>query len=185
MPVQQFDAQASPTGTNYWGYQPVAWFAPHRAYSSQADLLAPVHEFRALVKALHRADVEVILDVVFNHTAEGDPTGPTLSLRGFDNPTYYILDPANRAKYIDDTGCGNTVRTGHPAGRVLVLESLRFWAQSMGVDGFRFDLASIFSRAADGTMGLHEASLIPEIGLLAVFGIALLVIALRRMEARA
>jgi glycogen operon protein len=119
-----------------------------------------------MVEAFHAAGIEVWLDVVYNHTTEGDENGPTYSFRGIDNDSYYLLTP-DRRHYINDTGCGNTVRTGHPAGRVLVLESLRFWAQSMGVDGFRFDLASIFSRAADGTMGLHEASLIPEIGLLA------------------
>jgi glycogen operon protein len=150
MPVQQFDAEASPTGTNYWGYQPLAWFAPHRAYASQADVLAPVSEFRALVKALHRADIEVILDVVFNHTAEGDPTGPTLSLRGFDNPTYYILDRANRARYVDDTGCGNTVNGNESVVRRMILDCLRYWVEHMHVDGFRFDLASSLSRGEDG-----------------------------------
>ena len=92
MPVQQFDAQAAPNGVNYWGYQPVAWFAPHCQYSSRRSVVAVVDEFRDLVKALHRAGIEVILDVVFNHTAEDDERGPTLSLRGLDNPTYYILD---------------------------------------------------------------------------------------------
>jgi glycogen operon protein len=150
MPVQQFDAQAAPNGTNYWGYQPVAWFAPHRAYSSQADVFAPIREFRELVKALHRADIEVIIDVVFNHTAEGDITGPTLSLRGFDNPTYYILDAANRARYVDDTGCGNTINGNEPVVRRMILDCLRYWVEHMHVDGFRFDLASSLSRGPDG-----------------------------------
>src|SRR5262249_25560036 len=105
MPIQQFDAQAAPNNTNYWAYQPVAWFAPHRGYSSSSEPLGPINEFRDLVKALHRAGIEVILDVVFNHTAEGNEHGPTLSLRGLDNPTYYILRPDNPASYIDDTGC--------------------------------------------------------------------------------
>ena len=119
-----------------------------------------------MVQAFHAAGIEVWLDVVYNHTAEGDETGPTYSFRGIDNGSYYLLTP-DRRHYINDTGCGNTVRTGHPGARVLVLESLRFWARTMGVDGFRFDLASIFSRAADGTMDVHEASLVSEIGLLA------------------
>ena len=118
-----------------------------------------------MVQGFHAAGIEVWLDVVYNHTAEGDEDGPTYSYRGIDNDSYYLLT-SDRRDYINDTGCGNTVRTGHPAGRVLVLESLRFWARSMGVDGFRFDLASIFSRAADGTMGV-QATLVAEIGLLA------------------
>ncbi len=150
MPVQQFDAQAAPTGTNYWGYQPVAWFAPHAGYCSQSDVLAPVNEFRDLVKALHRADIEVILDVVFNHTAEGDETGPTLSLRGIDNPTYYILDAADGAKYVDDTGCGNTTSGNEPVVRRIILDCLRYWVEHMHVDGFRFDLAASLSRGVDG-----------------------------------
>src|SRR4030095_13867531 len=103
---------------------------------------------------------------VYNHAAEGDETVPTYSDRGVDNSSYYLLTP-DRRHYINDTGCGNTMRTGHPSARVLVLESLRFWAQTMGVDGFRFDLASIFSRAADGTMNVHEAALVSELSLLA------------------
>jgi isoamylase len=150
MPVQQFDAQAAPNGVNYWGYQPVAWFAPHRAYSSQSDAPGPVNEFRDLVKALHRAGIEVILDVVFNHTAEGDVTGPTLSLRGFDNPTYYILDPANPAIYVDDTGCGNTVNGNNPVVRRTIVDCLRHWVECMHIDGFRFDLAASLSRGEDG-----------------------------------
>jgi isoamylase len=160
MPVQQFDAQAAPNGTNYWGYQPISWFAPHRQYSSQADVLAPVNEFRALVKALHRAGIEVILDVVFNHTAEGDKTGPTLSLRGLDNPTYYLLDAANRAKYVDDTGCGNTVNGNEPIVRRMILDCLRYWVEHMHVDGFRFDLAASLSRGEDGEPLTHPPILL-------------------------
>ena len=111
-----------------------------------------------MVEAFHAAGIEVWLDVVYNHTAEGDQAGPTYSYRGVDNSSYYLLTP-DRRQYVNDTGCGNTMRTGHPGARVLVLESLRFWARTMGVDGFRFDLASIFSRAADGTMNVHEASI--------------------------
>ncbi len=160
MPVQQFDAQAAPTGTNYWGYQPIAWFAPHRAYSSQTDAVGPVNEFRDMVKALHRADIEVILDVVFNHTAEGDESGPTLSLRGFDNPTYYILDPPNQAKYVDDTGCGNTINGNEPVVRRMILDCLRYWVEQMHVDGFRFDLAASLSRGEDGQPLAHPPILL-------------------------
>ena len=151
MPVQQFDAQAAPNGVNYWGYQPVAWFAPHRAVQfAGAALWRPVDEFRDLVKALHRAGIEVILDVVFNHTAEGDEHGPTLSLRGFDNPTYYILDAKNPAKYIDDTGCGNTINGNETIVRRMIIDCLRYWVEQMHVDGFRFDLAASLSRGEDG-----------------------------------
>jgi glycogen operon protein len=138
------------------------FFSPHQQYA-QGDAF---EEFRTMVRAFHEAGIEVWLDVVYNHTTEGDQNGPTYSYRGIDNDSYYLLTQDLR-HYVNDTGCGNTVRTGHPAARVLVLESLRFWARTMGVDGFRFDLASIFSRAADGTMGTQEASLVAEIGLLA------------------
>jgi isoamylase len=150
MPVQQFDAQASPVGTNYWGYQPVAWFAPHRAYTATPGLLGPVDEFRDMVKALHRAGIQVILDVVFNHTAEGDREGPTLSLRGLDNPTYYILDGDDADVYVDATGTGNTVNGNEPIVRRMILDCLRHWVGHMHVDGFRFDLASSLARGEDG-----------------------------------
>ncbi|WP_339910846.1 glycogen debranching protein GlgX [Symmachiella dynata] len=160
MPVQQFDPQASPTGTNYWGYQPLAWFAPHQDYSSQPGVLAAVTEFRDLVKALHRANIEVILDVVFNHTAEGNTSGPTLSLRGIDNPTYYILDSANPASYVDDTGCGNTVSGNKSVVRRMILDCLRHWVEHMHVDGFRFDLAASLSRGEDGEPLAHPPILL-------------------------
>jgi glycogen operon protein len=150
LPVFQFDAQDSPPGkVNYWGYAPVSFFAPHQAYSSRQDPLGPVDEFRDMVKALHRAGIEVILDVVFNHTAEGDHTGPTLCFRGIDNPTYYILE-ADRSKYANYTGCGNTLNANHPVVRRLIVDSLRYWVQEMHVDGFRFDLASILARDTSG-----------------------------------
>src|SRR5215475_3327095 len=126
LPVFQFDAQAAPNGVNYWGYQPVSFFAPHQAYSSRRDPLGPVDEFRDMVKALHRAGLEVILDVVFNHTAEGDHTGPTLCFRGLDNPTYYILED-DRARYADYTGCGNTLNVNNPIVRRMIVDSLRYW----------------------------------------------------------
>src|ERR1051325_9357211 len=150
LPVFQFDPQDSPPGkANYWGYAPVSFFAPHLQYSSRQDPLGPVNEFRDMVKSLHRAGLEIILDVVFNHTAEGDNTGPTLSLRGLDNPIYYILEP-DRARYANYSGTGNTLNANHPIVRRMILDSLRYWVQEMHVDGFRFDLASVLSRDARG-----------------------------------
>jgi isoamylase len=151
MPVFQFDSQDCPPGrVNYWGYSPVSFFAPHHAYSSRRDPLGPADEFRDMVKALHRAGIEVILDVVFNHTAEGDHRGPTLSFRGLDNSTYYILE-ADRSRFANYSGTGNTLNANHPIVRRLILESLRHWVQGMHVDGFRFDLASILERDESGT----------------------------------
>ncbi len=150
LPVFQFDRQACPPGlVNFWGYQPVSFFAPHQAYSSIEGPMGPVNEFRDMVKALHRAGIEVILDVVFNHSAEGDHTGPTLNFRGIDNPTYYILKE-NRAFYADFTGCGNTLNANHPVVRRMIVDCLRYWVQEMHVDGFRFDLASILARGPSG-----------------------------------
>jgi isoamylase len=150
LPVFAFDPQACPAGlVNYWGYQPVAFFAPHPVYSSRRDPVGAVDEFRDMVKALHRAGIEVILDVVFNHTAEGDHTGPMLSFRGIDNPTYYILDQ-HGSRYADHTGCGNTLNSNHPIVRRMIVDSLRYWVEEMHVDGFRFDLASVLSRDTSG-----------------------------------
>ena len=150
LPVFQFDAQDSPPGKiNYWGYAPVSFFAPHQAYSSHEDPLGPVNEFRDMVKALHRAGIEVILDVVFNHTAEGDERGPTFSFRGLDNNTYYILEQ-DRSRYANYTGTGNTLNANHPVVRRMIVDSLRYWVQEMHIDGFRFDLASILTRDASG-----------------------------------
>jgi glycogen operon protein len=152
LPVFQFDAQDSPPGlVNYWGYAPVSFFAPHHGYSSRQDPLGPVDEFRDLVKALHRAGLEVILDVVFNHTAEGDHTGPTLSFRGLCNSTYYVLEQ-DRARYADYSGTGNTLNANHPIVRRLIVDSLRYWVQEMHVDGFRFDLASVLARGTSGQL---------------------------------
>ncbi|MFN8472881.1 MAG: glycogen debranching protein GlgX [Anaerolineae bacterium] len=151
MPVQQFDPQAAPyPRPNYWGYQPVAYFAPHRGYSSRLDPMGPVDEFRDMVKALHRAGIEVILDVVYNHTAEDDQNGPTLAYRGMANSTYYLLNPYNRADYINYSGVGNTFNANNSIVRRLIMDSLRYWVEHMHVDGFRFDLASILSRGVDG-----------------------------------
>ncbi len=150
LPVFQFDAQDCPAGkVNYWGYAPVAFFAPHQAYAARPGPLGPVDEFRDMVKALHRAGLEVILDVVYNHTAEGNHDGPTLCFRGIDNRSYYITE-AGGAAYANYTGCGNTLNANHPAVRRMILDSLRYWVQEMHVDGFRFDLASILSRDETG-----------------------------------
>ncbi|MGY1693274.1 glycogen debranching protein GlgX [Geodermatophilus sp. SYSU D00814] len=133
--------------TNYWGYNSLAFFAPHAAYSSAGSGGAQVTEFKAMVKALHAAGIEVVLDVVYNHTAEGDATGPTLSLRGIDNPGYYRLDGANPARYTDYTGCGNTLDVRRPQVLALLMDSLRYWVTEMHVDGFRFDLAAALARS--------------------------------------
>ena len=152
LPVFQFDPQDCPPGKiNYWGYAPVSFFAPHPAYSSRQDPLGPVDEFRDMVKALHRAGIEVILDVVFNHTAEGDHLGPTLSFRGLDNNTYYILEQ-DRSRYANYTGTGNTLNANHPIVRRMIVDSLRYWVEEMHVDGFRFDLASILARGESGAV---------------------------------
>jgi isoamylase len=150
LPVFQFDALDCPPGKiNYWGYAPISFFAPHHAFSSQQTSLGPVNEFRDMVKALRRAGIEIILDVVFNHTAEGDQRGPSLCFRGIDNPTYYILEGGGEW-YANYTGCGNTLNANHPIVRRMIVDSLRYWVEHMHVDGFRFDLASILSRDANG-----------------------------------
>ncbi|HJY80971.1 MAG TPA: glycogen debranching protein GlgX [Candidatus Binatia bacterium] len=152
LPVFQFDAQDAPPGrVNYWGYAPVSFFAPHQGYSSRQDPLGPVNEFRDMVKALHRAGIEVILDVVFNHTAEGDHRGPTLSFRGLENDTYYILEQ-DRSRNANYSGTGNTLNANHPIVRRMILDSLRYWVEEMHVDGFRFDLASILDRDESGNL---------------------------------
>jgi glycogen operon protein len=152
LPVFQFDAQDCPPGlVNYWGYAPVSFFAPHQAYSARRDALGPVDEFRDMVKALHRAGIELILDVVFNHTAEGDERGPTLSFRGVDNSVYYILE-RDRSRYANYSGTGNTLNANHPIVRRMIVDSLRHWVEMMHVDGFRFDLASILARDSSGQL---------------------------------
>jgi len=150
LPVFQFDPQDSPQGlVNYWGYAPISFFSPHQAYSSRQDGPGVVDEFRDMVKALHRAGIEVILDVVFNHTAEGDHSGPTLSFKGVDNSTYYILEQ-DRSQYANYSGTGNTLNANQPVVRRMILDCLRYWVQEMHVDGFRFDLAAILTRDSLG-----------------------------------
>jgi isoamylase len=152
LPVFQFDAQDAPRGlVNYWGYAPISFFAPHQGYSSRQDPLGPVNEFRDMVKALHRAGMEVILDVVFNHTGEGDHDGPTLSFRGLENSAYYILE-RDRSRYANYSGTGNTLNANHPIVRRMIVESLHYWVEQMHIDGFRFDLASILERDESGNL---------------------------------
>ena len=131
---------------NYWGYATLGYFAPAGRYASGGREGAQVNEFKEMVKALHRAGIEVILDVVYNHTAEGPRTGPMLSLRGVDNRSYYRLDPGDPRRYVDYTGCGNSLNVSHPQTLKLIMDSLRYWAVEMHVDGFRFDLASTLAR---------------------------------------
>ena len=148
LPVHQFvhDAQLVARGMrNYWGYQSIGYFAPHNAYSSASDSGGQVDEFRQMVRALHAARLEVIIDVVFNHTAEGSEWGPTLCFRGIDNAAYYRLQD-DRSHYVDDTGCGNTVDLYLPQPLRLVMDALRYWVTEMHVDGFRFDLAASLGR---------------------------------------
>lgn len=150
LPVFQFDPQDAPAGrVNYWGYQPVSFFAPHHTYSSRNEPLGVLDEFRDMVKALHRAGIEVILDVVFNHTTEGGQCGPTVCYRGLANDFYYMLGK-DKSRYADYTGCGNTLNANQPIVRRLIQDSLRYWVTQMHVDGFRFDLASILSRDEAG-----------------------------------
>ena len=135
--------------TNYWGYNTIGYFAPNQAYSAAVAAGRPggqVAEFKAMVDALHAAGIEVILDVVFNHTAEGDHTGPTLCFRGLDNPSYYRLDPGDPRRYLDTTGCGNSLNAGDPLTLQLIMDSLRYWITEMHVDGYRFDLAPTLAR---------------------------------------
>jgi isoamylase len=132
--------------SNYWGYNPVAWFSPANEYAVENAVV----EFKTMVKALHAAGIEVILDMVFNHTAEGNETGPLLSLRGIDNSVYYRLNPGNLSFYENLTGCGNTVNCEHPRVRSLIIDCLKYWVEEMHVDGFRFDLATVLARDANG-----------------------------------
>jgi glycogen operon protein len=155
LPVFQFDAQDAPVGRpNYWGYSPVSLFAPHVAYSSRSGALGALDEFRDMVKAFHRAGLEVILDVVFNHTAEGGADGPTFSFRGLENAVYYILE-TDRSRYANYSGTGNTLNANHAVVRRMIRDSLRYWVEHMHVDGFRFDLASILSRDESGNLIPH------------------------------
>jgi isoamylase len=149
MPVHQFihDRRLVDQGLrNYWGYNSVAFFAPHNEYASFPGRGAQVSEFKHMVKTLHQAGIEVILDVVYNHTGEADARGPVLSFKGIDNPAYYRLNPDNPLHYVDYTGTGNSLNMRHPHVLQLIMDSLRYWVQDMHVDGFRFDLAATLAR---------------------------------------
>jgi isoamylase len=158
MPVFSFDEtgvdRVNPlTGQrleDYWGYNPVSHFAPHQAYCVSPKAGSHLADFRDMVKALHRAGIEVILDVVFNHTSEGGAGGPTINFRGIDNSVYYLLDPHDRANYLNYAGTGNTFNCNHPIGDKLIADCLRWWVKEMHVDGFRFDEGSILSLDIDG-----------------------------------
>jgi isoamylase len=153
MPVHQFvhDGHLLERGLrNYWGYNSIGFFAPHNEYSSAGSRGGQVDEFKTMVRTLHEAGIEVILDVVYNHTGEGNHDGPTLSLRGFDNPSYYRLVDGDRRYYMDYTGTGNTLNARNAHVLQLIMDSLRYWVRVMHVDGFRFDLAAALAR------GLHE-----------------------------
>lgn len=150
MPVMQFDPYDVPNQlTNYWGYSPIAFFAPHNGYAQSTEPQDILNEFRDMVKALHAADMEVILDVVFNHTAEGNHEGPTLSFKGIENRAYYMLED-DKFYYKNYSGTGNTLNGNHSVMRRFIMDCLRFWVREMHVDGFRFDLASVLSRDERG-----------------------------------
>ena len=150
LPVLQFDEQEAPRGlTNYWGYSPVSFFVPHGSYSYRNGPLDALDEFRDMVKALHRAGIEVILDVVYNHTAESDQSGPTFCMRGLENSVYYMLEK-DKSRYANFSGTGNTLNANHSMVRRLIIDSLHYWVKEMHVDGFRFDLAAILSRDESG-----------------------------------
>ena len=160
LPIQEFDefenANKNPrTGerlTNYWGYSTIAFFAPKVSYAADRSPGGAVKEFKELVRELHKNGIEVILDIVFNHTAEGNERGLTLNFRGFDNSIYYILEDERKQYYKNFSGCGNTVNCNHPVLRSFIIDCLRYWVTEMHVDGFRFDLASILGRDRNGNL---------------------------------
>ena len=159
LPVQQFE----PSQGNYWGYMTLNFFSPHAQYSVVGTPDGALDELRWMVDELHKAGIEILIDVVYNHTAEMGNDGPTYTFRGIDNSTYYASSPSDLSSYRNLSGCGNDLRTTHPAARLLVVDSLRYWATSIGVDGFRFDLASIFARNEDGTLNSEDPPIISEI----------------------
>jgi len=157
LPVYDFDEHQvlknAPDGTplrNYWGYDPYGHFAPQSSYCVDPTMGSHLREFRDMVKALHKAGIEVILDVVYNHTGEGNQNGPVISFRGFANEAYYHLVPQDKQYYMDYSGCGNTFNANHPVVTKYIIESLEYWVSEMHVDGFRFDLGSVLSRGPDG-----------------------------------
>ncbi|PIE98818.1 MAG: glycogen debranching enzyme GlgX [Treponema sp.] len=169
LPIQEFDEnenyRVNPrTGEklkNYWGYSTIVFFTPKVGYSSNRAGIAAVHEFKEMVRELHKAGIEVILDIVFNHTAEGNGLGPTLSFKGLDNSVYYMLEE-NKRYYRNYSGCGNTVSCGHPVVQSFIIQCLRYWVTEMHIDGFRFDLGSILGRDRNGNL-LEEAPTLQRI----------------------
>ncbi len=161
MPCMAFDEQDVPDRAfyrglrNYWGYSTHSFFSPHPGYCVSPDKGTHLREFRDMVKALHEANIGVILDVVLNHTAEGGETGPTINFKGLGNETFYHLDPEDKRRYRDYTGCGNTVNCNHPLVSNFLLQCLEYWVREMHVDGFRFDLASVLARGEDGRPMRH------------------------------
>jgi glycogen operon protein len=147
MPIHQFD----PSGNNYWGYNTLNFFSPHQEYASDKSPGGRLREFKTMVRELHKAGIEVIMDVVFNHTTEGDINGPVYSFKGIDNSTYYLLNNNASNPYDNYSGTGNTMRTDHPVVQKMIVDSLLYWVKEMHIDGFRFDLASIFSRTSEST----------------------------------
>ncbi|QEG42304.1 glycogen debranching protein [Roseimaritima ulvae] len=160
MPVFQFD----PDDNNYWGYMPLNFYAPHHGYATDPQGCQQVTEFRTMVKALHAAGIEVILDVVYNHTCEGDHRGPLYSLKGIDCSSAYMITGNPAAPFANYSGTGNTLHTANRAVRRLIVNSLEYWDAKMHVDGFRFDLASVFTRDSDGSINLDDPPIIEEIG---------------------
>ena len=158
MPVFQYDS----TDGNYWGYAPLNFFSPHHGYHSGHAVKSQHNAFREMVKRLHEADIEVVLDVVYNHTGEGDHTGPVYSYKGIDNSTYYLMADRPSAPYENFSGTGNTLNCANRYVRKMIMDSVRHWAHEMHVDGFRFDLASIFTRNPDGSVNAADAPLLSD-----------------------
>ncbi len=159
MPIFQFDSSDG----DYWGYMPLCFFAPHHGYSTAPEHCPQHSEFRQMVNALHAAGIEVILDVVFNHTCEGSQRGPTYGMKGIDNSTYYVATGDPDRPYANFSGTGNTLHTANPTVRQLIVDSLRYWVIEMGVDGFRFDLASVFTRNSDGSINSDDPPVFSQI----------------------
>lgn len=158
MPVFQYD----PSDGNYWGYMPLNFFSPHHGYLSDHTVQSQHNEVREMIKALHQANIEVIIDVVYNHTGEGDHTGPIYSCKGIDNSTYYLIADRPGTPYENFSGTGNTLNTANRYVRKMIMDSARHWACEMHVDGFRFDLASLFTRKADGSVNSNDVPLLSD-----------------------
>lgn len=159
MPVFQFDPQEG----NYWGYMPLNFFAPHHGYAASRERAGQHDEFRAMMKAFHRAGIEVVIDVVYNHTVESDVWGPNYSFRGIDNASYYLVPDLWRGELANYSGCGNTLDSNSQAVRRMIMDSLRAWVGDLHVDGFRFDLASVFARNKDGSINYDDPPILGEI----------------------